>query len=294
MNSQTAKADIDFAEIRKLSITALFSDDTLLDMLVLKGGNALALVYGFGKRASLDIDLSIDGDFADLDDTRSRIFKALRDRFQTAGWSVFDEKFERKPLVEGEDKTWGGYVIEFKIIDAKTFEELGRDVEATRRRATLTGPAQKRTFRIELSKYEFCRDKAEAELDHYTVFVYTPEMLAIEKLRALCQQMPEYESRIHKTARARDFYDIHVLVTEANVRLSAPENADLIKAIFAAKHVPLALIGRLSTTKEFHRPDWPAVQSAVAGELKSFDDYFNFVIAETKSLESLWVEEPPM
>ncbi len=36
---------MDFTEIRRIAITALFSDDMLLDRLVLKGGNALSLVY---------------------------------------------------------------------------------------------------------------------------------------------------------------------------------------------------------------------------------------------------------
>ena len=35
---------MDFTEIRRIAITALFSDDMLLDRLVLKGGNALRLV----------------------------------------------------------------------------------------------------------------------------------------------------------------------------------------------------------------------------------------------------------
>ena len=38
-------------------------------------------------------------------------------------------------------------------------------------------------------------------------------MIAIEKLRATCQQMPEYGIRGAATQRARDFYDIHLIVT---------------------------------------------------------------------------------
>ena len=37
---------MDFAEIRRVTITALFSDHVLYERLVLKGGNALSLVYG--------------------------------------------------------------------------------------------------------------------------------------------------------------------------------------------------------------------------------------------------------
>ncbi len=281
---------MNLTDVRRTAIIALFSDDTLSDLLVLKGGNALTLVYGLGSRASLDVDLSIDGDFPDFEDAKNRIFRALRTQFQKAGYTVFDEQFEAKPAVPGDDARWGGYVVDFKIIQADLYAKLGGEPEALRRNAFITGPLQKRTFRIELSKHEFCRDKTETELDDYTVYVYTPEMLAIEKLRALCQQMPQYRGRVHKTARARDFYDIHLLVTQAGVNLSAPENIDLLKAIFGAKDVPLTLIPKIDTTREFHEPDWPAVQNAVSGELKGFDHYFNFVVEQTKSLESLWIE----
>ena len=41
--------------------------------------------------------------------------------------------------------------------------------------------------------------------------VYTPEMIVLEKLRALCQSIPEYKTIIPSAnikGRARDFYDI--------------------------------------------------------------------------------------
>ena len=144
-------------------------------------------------------------------------------------------------------------------------------------------------FRIELSKFEFCREKTEVDLDDYAVRVYTPEMLAIEKLRALCQQLPSYSDRAHKTARARDFYDIYVLVAEAGVRISA-DTLPLLKEVFAAKDVPVHLLGELSNSREFHRIDWPSVQSAVSGSLQDFDFYFNFVIEKATALEPFWKE----
>jgi hypothetical protein len=45
-----------FADIRKLTITALFSDDVLFEQLVLKGGNAMSLIYHISPRVSLDLD----------------------------------------------------------------------------------------------------------------------------------------------------------------------------------------------------------------------------------------------
>jgi len=75
---------MDLSEIRRLVIIAMFSDDILLNQLVLKGGNALNLVYKFGARTSIDVDLSLESDFVDIEDTTERILRSLRNRFAEA------------------------------------------------------------------------------------------------------------------------------------------------------------------------------------------------------------------
>jgi hypothetical protein len=65
----------------------------------------------------------------------------------------------------------------------------------------------------------------------------------------------------------------------------------MIRNVFAAKKVPLRLIGLIGQQREFHRPDWPAVQNSVAGNIEEFDYYFDFVVQEADRLESLWVED---
>ena len=101
---------MDFEAIRRVTITALFSDDMLMEHLVLKGGNALTLVYGISDRTSLDLDFSLETDFPDLEDARRRLFHAIRDRFDAAGYVVFDEVLEPKPRLDAEDEKpwWGG------------------------------------------------------------------------------------------------------------------------------------------------------------------------------------------
>ena len=94
---------MDFAQIRRITITALFSDDVLLERLVLKGGNALNLVYGLTLRTSLDLDFSMDSDFENVDEARGRLFRALKNRFDAVGYIVFDEQLEAKPRLDGED-----------------------------------------------------------------------------------------------------------------------------------------------------------------------------------------------
>jgi predicted nucleotidyltransferase component of viral defense system len=54
------KADLERQErIKTLVIISLFSDDDLMNRFVLKGGNALDIVYNVSTRASIDVDVSI-------------------------------------------------------------------------------------------------------------------------------------------------------------------------------------------------------------------------------------------
>jgi predicted nucleotidyltransferase component of viral defense system len=101
---------MDLSEIRRRVVVAMFSDDILFKRFVLKGGNALNLVYGFGKRTSLDIDLSLEQDFDDPQDSEKRIVYSLKNRFAEIGVTVFDVKFEPRQAIEiPEDQEWGGY-----------------------------------------------------------------------------------------------------------------------------------------------------------------------------------------
>ncbi len=277
-------------DIRRLVITSMFSDDVLFRRLVLKGGNAISLVYRYGSRGSLDVDFSIEGDFEDVDDASRRILRGLNDRFDAADYVVFDHNFSKRPSVENEqNRKWGGYRMQFKIIEKRRYEALKQDLDAIRRNAAVIGPLQQRIFTVDISRHEFCSGKAEADLGDFTIYVYTPSMIVIEKIRAICQQMPEYPARTTKSARARDFYDIHTVSTEAGIDLVTAENAELARQIFAAKDVPLVLIQKIHDFREFHRQDWPSVQDTVAGSLETFDFYFDFLLNEVKRLEALWV-----
>src|ERR1019366_2958091 len=116
----------DYREIRRIAITAIFSDNVLFECVVLKGGNALSLALGIGDRTSLDLDFSIENDFEDLDDIRNRIQRALENRFLAAGYVVFDFRFDPKPSVlrEGQSPRWGGYMASFKVTEKSKHETL--------------------------------------------------------------------------------------------------------------------------------------------------------------------------
>ncbi len=278
--------------VRRLVIIAMFSDDVLMEKLVLKGGNALDIVHRLGGRTSLDIDLSIEGDFQNFEEIEMRIFAALRNRFDSEGISVFDEKFIKKPEVvrPGQDPSWGGYAVQFKLIEKVKQKELGDSIEKLRRNATIVGPQQQRIFTIDISKHEFCGGKLMSEIDDYTIYVYTLPMIAIEKLRAICQQLDEYKLRGYQSPRARDFYDIHTIATKGGVTLPSSENFTLLRNIFAAKLVPIDFLLKIDGQREFHRQDWASVVNSVQGNIKSFDFYFDFVIQIVISLQTFRVE----
>ena len=56
--------------IKRLAIVALVSDDQLMGIIVLKGGNALNIAYDISNRGSVDIDFSIESDFSEKEKMR--------------------------------------------------------------------------------------------------------------------------------------------------------------------------------------------------------------------------------
>lgn len=281
---------MELAAVRRLVIIAMFSDDTLYHQLALKGGNALNLVYGLGTRSSLDVDLSLENDFEDVEESQHRIFRALLNRFAEAGLTVFDQKFSKRPINQkSDDDKWGGYQAEFKLMETGKYNSMGGDVDRARREALVIGQSEQRIFRVQISKHEYCLGKVEHNLDEYSIYVYTPTMIVIEKLRAICQQMDEYPLRRYPTARARDFYDIYATVRGADVNLSTAESLDLVRNIFAAKSVELNLLTKIENYRDFHRQDWPSVELTVTGKLETYDFYFEFVLEQVQLLKALWV-----
>jgi hypothetical protein len=282
---------MDLSAIRRLIITAVCSDDMLLDMLVLKGGNALNLIHRIGDRTSLDIDFSMSGDFTDLKEAGQRLTRALTDRFDAYGYVVFDCTLVQMPSEPPSHPRWGGYRAEFKLIEKAKFQEVGGDLEGMRRQSLSVGdPRASRRFRIEISKYEYCEGKESVEVEDSLCYVYTPAMIAAEKLRAICQQMPMYPFVTFKVARARDFYDIYAIVTARALNMTSPEHIDLIRHMFEAKEVPLSFLRNIPETRAFHAQDWPAVRDTLGEEDRGFDFYFDFVVALVQRLKPLWVE----
>jgi hypothetical protein len=289
--------NLEFLEhIKKLVIIAMFSDDDLMERLVLKGGNLLDIVYQVSTRASVDVDFSIEGEFDELETFSRRIENTLGQTFAEAGYEAFDIRIREVPSPLSDDMRsfWGGYRVEFKIIERERYEQLKHDLDALRKQAASVGKRGSTKFSVQISKHEYCRPKQPRQLEGYTVYVYSPEMTVSEKLRAVCQQMPEYVATVksHPSARARDFVDIHTIAEHFTIDFRNEELQRIVREMFAAKRVPLNLIGDIKDFRDYHRQDFTAVEDTLKPgvQLGDFDFYFNYVLAKCRDLETLWNE----
>lgn len=266
-------------KIKILTLKALMHDEQLMYGLVLKGGNALQLVYNITDRASMDIDFSIEGDFSQLDYQRinGTLDALLNEEFQKENLIAFDIKFKEKPKTN-KVKEWKGYNIEFKIAHIENW--YNEDLDKTRREA-IKVLGQSTKFSIDISSFEYIQSAKKHDLEGTVLLVYTPEMIVIEKLRALCQSIPEYQgivSTARTKGRARDFYDIWNICNQFSMDLSSKENRNLIKEIFQAKRVPIKFLGLLNEYYDLQKENWTSVEDTLGSENLGFDFYFEFVI----------------
>ncbi|HUO09208.1 MAG TPA: nucleotidyl transferase AbiEii/AbiGii toxin family protein [Phycisphaerae bacterium] len=288
-------------KVKRLAIIAMVSDGQLMERLVLKGGNAIDLVFGVSTRASLDLDFSMEKDFSPEEMTffRGVIEGNLQELLRPEGFEPFEVTLQERPEAITSDIAgfWGGYRVEFRLIQSEKYKQLVGDAAALRRSALVLGELGR--FQIDISRFEYCAPKEHHSFDGHKIFVYSPAMLVIEKFRAICQQMPEYSPVIKRnrppTARARDFVDIYAVVRKFAINPKSPQFASLLQDIFYAKRVPLELLGKIPDSKEFHEPDFESVKSTVrpAHKLYDFDVYFNFVVGICDDLKPLWKKEPP-
>ena len=271
--------------IKRIGVVAMFSDDELLEELVLKGGNAMALVHKMSSRASVDLDFSMKHDFPDGEKgLLQRAKPALERSFQEAGYRVFDLKVESQPGIVSEAMAtfWGGYGIEFKLVSQAVFDKFKDDIENLRRNALNLGKGTK--FLIDISRFEYIDGKQAAEFDGYQIYVYTPLMIACEKLRAICQQMVEYGPIVKRlrpgSSRARDFFDLFILIREFKLDLTSQEALATLKEMFNSKHVPLDFLQLMPNQKPVHVTSVQSLKDTLEPgvEWKGFDFYFDYVV----------------
>lgn len=267
---------LDFDEVRRIALLGVVSDDRIASLVVLKGGNALRIAHGLEARSSLDLDFSVAEDIGAIDVFGQALFRGIRDRFDIRGYSVFDESIEQRPEVPSPDTPawWGGYDIRFKVIDHATRRIIGDDLPRLRRTAG-------RPLSIDISKHEFVEDTSLVSIDGFQIRTYSKRLIVAEKLRALCQQRPDVYPSKRRTGRARDFFDIHqVLTSEPRAEVLGPDFVKVLARVFEAKRVPLATLAALHEDRAFHEADWRSVRDSVRDRagLLAFEVYFEFVM----------------
>lgn len=274
-------------------LSALFSNDSLFQYLVLKGGNAISMIYHLITRASFDLDFSMSGDFPGGEIAlHQELSKALDEGMRDTEYSVFDCKLVAKPKKLTDEKAafWGGYECTFKLVQRDFYINNKSDLETLRRNAIMFGG--KSRFFIDISRHEYTESKKACDIGDISLFVYTPAMLVCEKLRALCQQTEEYKNLVNTkiTARSRDFYDIYQLVKILNLNIATEENFFTLKAMFDSKRVPIALLKKIRDYRDFHEADFSSVIDTTLAdvEVQEFSYYFEFVIDLIDSLEPFW------
>ena len=98
--------------IKRAAVVAMFADDDLMDILVLKGGNAMDLVHRVSSRASVDLDFSMKADL-DHEAALPKLEKALQRTFANHGYQAFDIHLKVRPGKMPDELAafWGGYLV---------------------------------------------------------------------------------------------------------------------------------------------------------------------------------------
>ena len=290
-----SQLDMDLLKtVKRLAITAMISDDILMETFIFKGGSAIDMIYGGNNRASLDLDFSMEKGLSEEEekDIAKKIEETLKDTFMEEGFVAHAIKFDRRPrnMADEVKDFWGGFQIKFKVIPLEKAKEVKFDPQRLAHYSLAVGKRNSTIFKIDISSYEYCAAKALEDFEDYTIQVYTPEMIVFEKLRAICQQNERYDEivRTNRRPRGRDFYDIYHLMDEFNIDVSTDDNQALIRNIFAAKRVPLEFIKMIEDNREYHRENFDAsLKDTVTRQenLQNFDTYFNFVVTTFEALD---------
>lgn len=279
--------------IKRITLIALMSDDYLLESLTLKGGNALDMIYRLNERGSYDLDFSMEEDFSeDLQIVEARIERTLVETFLEEGYAVIDFRFREKPkkISASLRDFWGGYAIEFKIVNIDVYEANKANLSVLSARAIALNPETRSSkIEIDISKFEYVGKKERHQIDGLYIYVYAPVMILLEKIRAICQQTREYQTIVNRDTsrgRARDFFDIYsIMVNAPGLDLYSRESQEMAENVFAAKRVPLHFIELIKNYKSLHEENFQAVKSTVnIANLQSFDFYFGYVVEHSERL----------
>lgn len=263
-------------------LVALFSKDIFARHIFLKGGQALRLKENLISRFSADIDFSSPDSIADDEIFFDEMKTALTQEFFRRELCLFDFKYVRRPKRRPDNAPdfWNGWAVQFKLI-----EETKRNLDPTSRsvQALIPKGANSPVIEIDISEYEYCGAVEKLQLKGTVINVYSRALLLLEKIRAICQQHPNYPLK-GEGQRARDYYDIerlwNIVLKSGRSDEFLSECARHITKVFAAKAVDLDLLKRIFDPDfvRLQAADWASVQSTVADKLQPFA-YYNESLA---------------
>lgn len=263
-------------EVINESVLALYTNPELAAHLFLKGGTALRLFENLTTRLSFDADFSTDRSIQDPEGFFQAIETALTQRFSHHDFDVIDFVYTRKPRTKSTDLPdwWGGWLCEFKLCSTALRDT---PLEDRRRNALIPGDAISPKIPLEISDHEYCGTGRFITIQGIPVHGYTRELLVLEKLRAICQQHPNYPYHLKKN-RARYFFDIQRLTENPDDAFLA-SCRDQITMVFEAKEVPLKLLAdhwNDNFTNEFAR-GFDQLSGSIRGETLPFERYLDHV-----------------
>jgi predicted nucleotidyltransferase component of viral defense system len=264
-------------EVIEICLTGIYKEDIFNGSLYLKGGQALRIKEELKSRFSADIDFSTPKKIELPDLFFNNLEEALRNEFSSRGYYLFDFTPERRPKfrTEGTPDFWGGWLITFKFIEN---QHKTKPLELRRKMAIIPRGAISQKIEFDISEYEYCGSVEKIKVKSVEVSVYSRVLLLVEKIRAICQQHPDYKLK-GNDARSRDYYDIEKLwsksLQEKNEDTFINECAKHIENVFKAKEVDLALLEQifLPDFVEVQRNGWPSVVSSVSDKMQNFDYY---------------------
>jgi hypothetical protein len=256
------------------AIIAICQNQQLSELLILKGGSAMRLFDGLDSRLSVDADFSVRSAIDPGSAVFAEMEASLGSSFAELGYEVIDFRVAKKPkrLRKGFPEWWGGWACEFKLV---ADEYRVKTLETKRRNALIPEGAPPRSkITIDLSEHEYCGEQRDKWLEGTRIRAYSREMLVIEKLRAICQQHPEYPYRQPGKNRARDFFDIYELSADADDDFASRCRAHL-NPVFDAKEVPLWILSSLwsDTFIDEMQLGFEQVKNTVRGRMYEFEVY---------------------
>lgn len=282
---------IDF--VVETSLVAIYSNNLLSDKVFLKGGQALRIKERLVDRFSADLDFSTPGKIENVDLFFESLRESLIKEFYQNKFLVFDFKWVRRPAFRSKEipDFWSGWAVEFKIIEEHK-NNLSPEERSREALVPIGGSSPKIT--LDISEYEYCDSIENVKIKNVNVKSYSRTLLLLEKIRALCQQHPDYKLK-GIDQRARDYYDIErlwqIVLQTGKTDAFLDDCAKHINNVFSAKGVDISLLEKIFEPDfiELQKSGWVAVQQTVSGKLSEFEYYNESLASLIKEIQNKMV-----